>query len=377
MENLFELADNLGPEKVIYLHNPAVNLKAIVVIDNTIRGAGMGGLRMAEDITPEEVMRLARAMTLKNAVANLPYGGAKAGILANPHLYLEEKEKLIRAFAEAISHLTEFIPGPDMGLDEECMVWLKDQIGRAIGLPATMGGIPLDEIGATGFGVSIATEVASHYCGLELDGARLVIQGFGSVGRHSARFLAERGVILVGVNDSQGTIYDPAGIDIEQLIAWKEAGYSVVDFPQGTKLDRDLIIYLDSDIWIPAARPDVINLNNVACLKTKLVIQGANIPFTEEAESICHQRQILIVPDFIANAGGIICGAVEYQGGRQQDALKLIKEKIQSNTRLVLETAKQRKILPRQAAMELAYQRLSNSIEPKIAQPRSSSAIAY
>ena len=359
MESVFKFADNLGPEKVVYLYDPAVDLKAIVVIDNTARGSGMGGLRMAEDVTTEEVIRLARAMTLKNAAADLPYGGAKAAILASPKISLQDKEKLIRAFAKAMRDLTDFIPGPDMGLDESCMVWIHQEIDRAIGLPAIVGGIPLDEIGATGFGVSVATEVASHYCGLNLEGARLVIQGFGSVGKNSARFLAQRGVVLVGVNDSQGTIYNPEGLDVEELILWKEAGNSVVDYPLGTKLDRDRIIYLDSDIWIPAARPDVVNLNNVSCLKTKLVVQGANIPFTTEAEAICHELGILVVPDFIANAGGIICGAVEYQGGTKDEALRMIREKIQSNTRLVLEQAKQSQMLPRLAAIDLAHRRLA------------------
>ena len=375
MESVFEFVDNLGPKKIVYLYDPAVNLKAIVVIDNTTRGSGMGGLRMAEDVTTEEVVRLARAMTLKNAAADLPYGGAKAAILASPQMSLNQKEKLIRAFARAMSYLTDFIPGPDMGLNELCMVWLHSEIGRAIGLPTIVGGIPLDEIGATGFGVSVATEVASHYCGLNLEGARLVIQGFGSVGKNSSRFLANRGVVLVGVNDSQGTIYNPKGLDVEELIAWKEAGNSVIDYPLGTKLDRDRIVYLDSDIWIPAARPDVVNLNNVSCLKTKLVVQGANIPFTAEAETICHERGILVVPDFIANAGGIICGAVEYQGGTKEDALRLIREKIQSNTRLVLEQAKQFQMLPRLAAVNLAYQRLSQPVDKNLYHQSSPSTI--
>ena len=377
MESVFKFADHLGPEKIVHLYDPAVGLKAILAIDNTTRGPGMGGIRMATDVTTEEVVRLARAMTLKNAAADLPYGGAKSAILANPHMSLKDKEKLIRAFAKAISHLTEYIPGPDMGLDEECMAWIYREIGRGIGLPAAMGGIPLDEIGATGFGVSIAAEVASHYCGLDLDGARLVIQGFGSVGKNSARFLGEKGVVLVGASDSQGTIYDPEGLDVEQLIAWKEVGNSLIDFPQGTKLDRDYVVYLDSDIWIPAARPDVVNLNNVSCLKTKLVVQGANIPFTLEAESICRDRHILIVPDFIANAGGVICGAVEYQGGTKKAAFRMIKEKIQVNTRLILEQAKQAQILPRQAAIKLAEQRLSKPVTKEVAHKSSRSAIAH
>lgn len=359
MKDIFQFADDLGPEKVIHIYDSSVNLKAMLAIDNTIRGPGLGGIRIAPDVDTEEVVRLARAMTFKNAAAGLPYGGAKSAILGNPHLNLPHKERLIRAFSRAIRNLTEYIPGPDMGLDEQCMAWVYNEIGRGIGLPATMGGLPLDEIGATGYGVSIAVEVASHFCHLKLKGARLVIQGFGSVGSHTARFLAAKGVTLVAASDSQGLVYEPQGLNVKQLIAWKQQGRSLIDFPQGTKLDRDYAVYIDSDIWIPAARPDVVNLNNVSSLKTKLVVQGANIPFTLEAEKICQARGILIVPDFIANAGGVICGAVEHQGGTKKDAFQLIQEKISHNTKLVLEQVKQTEILPRQAALELAHQRLA------------------
>ena len=359
MKDIFQFADDLGPEKVIHIYDPSVNLKAMLAIDNTDLGPGLGGIRIAPDVNTEEVVRLARAMTFKNAAAGLPYGGAKSAILGNPHLNLPHKEKLIRAFSRAIRNLTEYIPGPDMGLDEQCMAWVYNEIGRGIGLPATMGGLPLDEIGATGFGLSIAVEVASRFCHLKLKGARLVIQGFGSVGSHTASFLAAKGVTLVAASDSQGLVYEPQGLDVEQLIAWKQQGKSLIDFPQGTKLDRDYAVYIDSDIWIPAARPDFVNLDNVSCLKTKLVVQGANIPFTLEAEKICHARGILIVPDFIANAGGVICGAVEYQGGTKKDAFQLIQEKIRHNTKLVLEHVQQTGVLPRQAALELAHQRLA------------------
>jgi glutamate dehydrogenase (NAD(P)+)/glutamate dehydrogenase (NADP+) len=318
---------------------------------------------MAADVTTEEVIRLARAMTLKNAAADLAYGGAKSAILANPKMPLADKERLIRAFAQAIKNLTEYIPGPDMGMDEQSMAWIYSEIGRAIGLPAQMGGIPLDEIGATGLGLSVATEVASKYCQLHLEGARVVIQGFGSVGQHSARFLTAKGAILIAATDSGGTVYDPQGIDVEQLIAWKHEGKSVIDFPEGTKLDREQVIYIDSDIWIPAARPDVVRLDNVSCLKTKLVIQGANIPFTPEAEKICHARGILLVPDFIANAGGVICGAVEHQGGTKEDAFEAIDQKIRHNTTLVMEQVKQTGILPREAAVKLAKQRVEKAMK--------------
>ncbi len=364
--NIFECTDDLGPAKIVHIYDPSIELKAIVVIDNLSRGVAIGGLRMAADVTTEEVLRLARSMTLKNAAADLPHGGGKSAILADPKLPLVPKERLIRGFARAIRTLTEYVPGPDMGTNEQCMAWIYNEIGRAIGLPATMGGIPMDEIGATGFGVSVAAEVASEFYGLNLAGARFVVQGFGSVGQHAARFLAAKGAILVGATDSRGTLFDADGIDAAQLIRWKAQGRSVVDFPTGTKGDRDGAIEIECDIWIPAARPDVVRRENISRLQTKLVVQGANIPFTSEAEQIAHARNILIVPDFIANAGGVICGAVEYAGGTQADALAAIEEKVRRNTGLVLEKAAKSGRLPRQVAIDLAQQRVRQPIPSAI-----------
>ena len=361
-ENFGLFADDLGPAKIIRIYEPLTQLKAILVVDNVACGPAIGGVRMAKDVTIEEVFRLARSMTLKNAAAGLPHGGGKAGILADPKLPLSDKERLIRTFARAIEHITEYIPGPNMGTDERCMAWIHDEIGRAVGLPPEIGGIPLDQIGATGFGLSIATEIASQYCDLDLQGARLVVQGFGSVGKHAANFLKEKGVILVGAADSQGTLVNPQGIDIDRLIALKQEGYSVTNYADGDKLDREAVVGIECDIWIPAARPDVVREDNVNLLKTKLVVQGANIPFTEGAEQICHERNILVIPDFIANAGGVICAAVEYHGGTQSSAFQTIEEKICTNTQLVLKKVAATDRLPRQVAVDLAKERVQTAM---------------
>ncbi len=267
MESIFQFSDHLGPAKIVHIYDPSTDLKAILVVDNIACGPAIGGVRMAPDVSTEEVFRLARAMTLKNAVAELPHGGGKSAILADPKLPLTDKEQLIRAFALAIKDITEYIPGPDMGTDEQCMTWVKDEIGRAIGLPSEIGGIPLDEIGATGFGLSVATEVASEFCDLDLEGARFVIQGFGSVGQHAARFLAAKGAILIGATDSQGTLFNPRGIDVSQLIELKNAFKSVINYPEWEKLyHHDVAIDIECDIWIPAARPDVVRADNAARL---------------------------------------------------------------------------------------------------------------
>jgi glutamate dehydrogenase (NAD(P)+) len=182
------------------------------------------------------------------------------------------------------------------------------------------------------------------------------------VGKHAARFLAEEGTKLIAASDSKGSILNPKGIDVERLISIKDTGRSVADYPDGEKLAVDAVIDVECEIWIPAARPDVIRKDNVARLKTKLAPQAANIPFTPEAERILHENGILVIPDFIANAGGVICASVEYHGGTQTQAFQTIEEKIRTNTDQVLEYARKTGSLPRQSAVSLATERVKRAM---------------
>ncbi len=363
MNDVFALTDDLGPLKVIHVHEPGIGLQGVLVVDNVARGPSIGGVRMAVDVTTEECARLARAMTFKNAAAGLPHGGGKAVLIGDPKMPKAQKEILIRGFCCALREVEQYIFAPDMGTDEECMAWVMDEIGRVVGLPRELGGIPLDEIGATGFGLSHAVDVAQDFCDFDLKGARFVIQGFGAVGKHAARFLCAAGAIAVAVSDSAGTVYDSAGLDIDSLIALKAAGKSVTEHEAGEKRDGDAIIDIECDIWIPAARPDVIHEGNVNRLNTKMVAQGANIPVTHAAEKILHQKGILNLPDFIANAGGVICAATEYQGAGEAAAFLAIEEKLRRNTREMLETAQQKRILPREAALAMAQQRVEQAMK--------------
>ncbi len=166
-------------------------------------------------------------MTWKSAAAGLAHGGAKAGIVGDPAMDPAEKERRIRAFGRAIQVLDSYVPGPDMGTNEAAMAWVVDEGGRAAGLPRVVGGIPLDEIGATGLGLAAAADVAAPHIGLALDGARLAVQGFGAVGQHGARYLAERGVVLVAASDSRGAVHHLDGLDLEALVAHKAQGHPV------------------------------------------------------------------------------------------------------------------------------------------------------
>lgn len=358
MSEIFDFADDLGPEKILHLYDAASGLRAIVVIDNVAAGPAIGGTRMAPDVSLSECVRLARAMTLKNAAASLSHGGAKAVIFADPRMPRADKERLMRAYGYALKDLTDYIPGPDMGTDEIAMAWVRDVAGRAVGLPRELGGIPLDEVGATGFGLVVAIDTAQQFGRFSIAGARVAIQGFGAVGTHAARLLAERGAVLVAAGDSQGTLCHAGGLDVPALIDWKIRGNPVAAFPGGVGSGRDAIIDVDCDIWIPAARPDVLHEGNVDRLRARIVAEGANIPVTEAAERRLFERGVLVLPDFIVNAGGVICGAVEYRGGSQRDAFIAIEEKIRSNMHAVLSRADSAALVPRQAAVAIARERV-------------------
>ncbi len=362
MSDPFSFADEIGPKKVIHVHNPAVGLRGILVIDNVAIGPAIGGLRMAPDVSLEECFRLARAMTLKNAAAGLSHGGGKSVLFADPAMPAEKKEQLIRCMASTLREETDYIFGPDMGTNETCMGWVKDEIGRAVGLPAAIGGIPLDEIGATGFGVMHACDVAASVHGISLSGARIAIQGFGAVGKHAARFLVEKGALITAVSDTKGCVMNPAGLDVAALIALKAAGKSVTELPGARTAQAQDLVSADCDILIPAARPDVIREENVESVRARLIVSGANIPMTHGAEKRLHEKGIFYVPDFIANAGGVICAAMEYHGSTKTSAFDAIEEKIRTNTEEVILQSRKDGILPRQAAVNLALSRLRQAM---------------
>jgi glutamate dehydrogenase/leucine dehydrogenase len=357
----FQYPDEIGPEKVLHVYDPKTKMEGILVVDNVARGPAIGGIRMLPDITTEEIFRLARVMTFKNAAADIRHGGGKGGIIADPTV--KNKYELIRAYARAIAPITDYIPGPDMGTDERCMAIVYDEIGRAVSLPRELGGIPVDEIGATGYGVAFSTKVACEYVQLDLSEATVAVEGFGAVGRATVKFLAEKGAKIVGVSDSKGATYNPDGLDYDKLLRVKRATRTVRNYRDGRAMENVDLFRLPVDIIIPGARPDAISEENVHDIRAKLVVEAANIPATPEAERILHDRGVLVVPDFIANAGGVITCAVEYRGGTEREAFEAIKEKITKNTKVVLDMVRDQKMLPRAAAEKIAKERVLKSME--------------
>lgn len=365
MEMLSRFADQYGPAKILHVYEPKAGLKGILVVDNVAAGPSIGGIRMARDVSVEECFRLARAMTFKNIAAGLPHGGGKVVVEGDPGMDKSKKETIIRALAASLRDIEEYILAPDMGTNEECMAWIKDEINRVVGLPRELGGIPLDEIGATGWGLFHSIEIAADRMGLPLEGADIIVQGFGAVGRHTARFLHQRGVNFVGISDSRGAIHNPNGIDLDRLIAIKDQGGSVVDYGDAEKIEPDALISTRCEVWIPAARPDIINDRNVTQLRTKIVAQGANIPCTSGAEEYMHANNILCLPDFIANAGGVISAAMEYAGATTTMVMQRIEETLRSNTTAMLNRVEKDNIMPRTAALDFAKERLRKVMDTK------------
>ncbi len=373
--------DEFGPEKIIEVYDHKTKMHGFVCIDNTALGPAKGGIRMTPTVTVEEVAKLARTMTWKCALASLPFGGGKSGIVADPKsMPPEQKMSLIRAFAVAIKPISpsRYIAAPDINTSEKEMAEyvrangsLRSATGKPSNLcvaPGVKCGIP-HEFGSTGFGVAHATAVGAEHIKLDLKSATIAIEGYGNVGMFAAEHLYKLGAKIVAVSDSKGCVYDKNGLDINVLSRIKEETGSVVNYNKGGAIGNEKLFELDVDIVIPSALPDVINKNNVNRIKSKMIVEAANIPAAPEIEEILHQKGILVVPDFVANAGGVISSYAEYVGENPVRMFAMVEKRIRKNTKLVLDTAKKKRIKPRDAAMKIATERVRKGMEKKETKP--------
>ncbi|MBU1197169.1 Glu/Leu/Phe/Val dehydrogenase [Candidatus Micrarchaeota archaeon] len=357
--------DEWGPERIYNVYDPQTGMEGTLCVYNTARGPGKGGIRFVPDVTVEEVYRLARAQTWKNAIADIPFGGAKAGIRGDPKKV--DKVKWMRAFAKKIRHLVPdvYIAGPDMNTTEKEMAAFADEIGfmgGSTGKPIYLNGLP-HELGSTGFGVAQSIFVAMEFAGMKPDGATVAIEGFGNVGVFCARFLSEKGCKIVAVSDSKGTIYDPNGLDIPKLERVKTETGAVKNYGSGQVLMSEELFGLDVDVLIPGARPDVIHDGNKDQVKCKIMSQGGNLPVDPKIEVELEKKGMIVIPDIVANAGGVISSYVETIGGSPEQMFEIVEKKIVANTREVLKRAKEQKIPARDAAMQLAHERVRKAME--------------
>jgi glutamate dehydrogenase (NAD(P)+) len=372
LTSVWDEIDEWGPEKVLQVYDPDTGMKGVLVIDNTSKGPGKGGIRFAPSVTPLEIFKLARTMTWKCAAAGLPFGGAKGGIIADPNAV--DRVSWMKSFAKMIKPYcpSQYIAATDVGTTELDMAIFAHEIGdmrACTGKPTELGGIP-HELGTTGYGVSVALQTALDILkDLKIiqvpqkSQTRVVIQGFGNVGSFAARFLDQSGIKVVGVSDVSGFIYskDENGLNIPKLMKDMKGKAKLLDLQDyGYDIrDKDEIFEIDLDIFIPAAMGGVINNKTAPKLLgngIKMVVEAANIPTTADACEYMHKNKIWLIPDFLANAGGVIGSFVEYQGRTEKEAFDLIEYKITKNIKEIFTEAIMKEENPRKIATELSKQ---------------------
>ncbi|HEX5215222.1 MAG TPA: Glu/Leu/Phe/Val dehydrogenase [Vicinamibacterales bacterium] len=345
---------------------------------NITLGPAKGGIRYHPDVTLDEVTALAAWMTWKCAVAGIPFGGGKGGVICDPtKMSKRELEALTRRYvAEIIDAIgpEKDVPAPDVNTNEQVMAWIMDTYSMHVGATTTavVTGKPIEMGGslgrreATGRGVMITTREAAKHLGLDIKGATVAVQGFGNVGSVSAQLLNRLGAKIVGVTDWKGGVYDPTGLDIDKLIPWVAEHKTVVGFPHCEPLDVAKLFELDVDVLIPAALENQITKDNASKIKAKIVAEGANGPTTPEAHKHLHERGIFVIPDILANAGGVTTSYFEWVQDRhgyfweEDDVNDRLERKMHEAFHNVLRTSMRYKTDMRTAAYIVAINRVAS-----------------
>ncbi|OJX73024.1 Glu/Leu/Phe/Val dehydrogenase [Leifsonia sp. 71-9] len=346
---------------------------------NFSRGPAKGGLRFSPHVTLEEVRALAMWMTWKCALVDIPYGGAKGGVRIDPRLHSEaELERVTRRYTSEILPILgpeRDIPAPDIGTSEKTMAWIMDTYsvvsgytvpGVVTGKPLSLGG-SLGRASATSRGVVHIALAALRHRGIAPAGATAVVQGFGKVGRDAVFFLHEAGVCVVGIADQYGAVYNPAGIDPERLAAHVDATGSVVGYIGAEPADSAQVLELDIDLLIPAAVEGVLTEENAPRVTARVIVEGANGPTTAAADAVFAANGQLVVPDILANSGGVIVSYFEWVQANQaywwrvDEVEAKLEERMLATWRDVLESARARDLTLRAAATALAVERVAEA----------------
>jgi glutamate dehydrogenase (NAD(P)+) len=350
------------------------------LVHNHIRGPGKGGIRYHPDVTLDEVRALAALMTLKTSVADIPYGGAKGAVICDPKiLSRNELERLTRRYAAEITLFIgpeTDIPAPDVGTNPQVMAWIMDtfSMGRGYTVPAVTTGKPLEVGGsrgrfeATGRSCMVSALLSAKHLGINAGEATVAVQGLGNVGAAAAKLLAGEGFRVIAMSDSRGGVYNPKGLDLIDLLAQKKETGSIIGFKDGETITNTELLELQCDILIPAAFENQLVKANATSVKAKVIIEGANGPTTPEADKILGDNGIFIVPDVLANTGGVIVSYLEWVQGLQflfwdeaevNDQLQKILTKAFAQ---VLQTSQQEKVDMRTAAYMIALRRLATAM---------------
>jgi glutamate dehydrogenase (NAD(P)+) len=345
------------------------------------RGPAKGGIRYAPDVTLDEVRALASWMTWKCAVVNLPYGGGKGGVICDPsQLSQVELERITRRYtAEIIEFIgpEKDVPAPDMNTNEQTMAWIMDTYSMhrretttavVTGKPLNLGG-SLGRPEATGRGCMITTLEALKLFGRRPQDTRVVIQGFGNVGGMAAKLMRKEGFQIIAVIEWDGAVYNPKGLDVDALMAHRKETGSIVDFPGGENIDRFDAMFLECDVLIPAAKENVITSQNAHRLNCKILCEGANGPVTHLADHILEEKRIFVIPDILANAGGVTVSYFEWVQDRigyfwtEDEVNQRLQRKMVESFADVVSYANSHKVNNRLAAYMLALDRVQFAIK--------------
>lgn len=345
---------------------------------NSARGPMKGGLRYHHEVNADEVLALASLMTWKTAVVDLPYGGAKGGIAVNTKdLSIDELERLTRRFVDELHDLfgpDKDIPAPDMGTNAQTMAWIMNQYQKFHGFsPACVTGKPVELYGAegreeaTGRGVGTLTLATLRKMKRPLEAATIAIQGFGNVGSFTAAYLEKAGARIVAISDVSGAVLNRKGLDITAALEWVRIKGSLAEFPGGVSISNQELLTLDVDVLIPAALGGVLTEENAKDVRAKMIIEAANGPTTPEADAIFRKREILVLPDILANAGGVTVSYFEWVQNQQYFRwdLRRVRDELENTlTRgfdRVWTTAEEKKVPLRTAAYLLAIGRVGRA----------------
>ena len=348
------------------------------VLHNIARGPGKGGIRYDKNVSLDEVRALAAWMTWKCAVVNIPFGGAKGGVICDPaSLSRGEIERITRRYtAELMDQFgpEKDVPAPDMGTNPQTMAWIMDTYSMharhtvtsvVTGKPLSLGG-SRGRVEATGRGLMLICREAAPLKGFKLAGARIVVQGFGNVGSIAARMCHEAGAKVIAVSDIQGGIHDPQGLEMPALLAHYERARTLEGFGRAQKIDNASLLELDTDILIPAANENQIRGKNAGNIKAKILVEGANGPTTQRADDILRQKDVLVVPDILANAGGVTVSYFEWvqdRAGffwREQEVNERLEDIMVQSFRDVATMAEKYGVTFRIAAYMLGIQRVAH-----------------
>ncbi len=396
-----EAAELLGLDEGLrkILRTPALELKVSVpvVLDDgryevftgyrvhhsIVRGPAKGGIRFAPDVTLDEVRALSAWMTWKCSVVNIPFGGAKGGVICDPDVLSPgELERITRRYTSEIMDIIgpdRDVPAPDINTNPQTMAWIMDTYSMHVrhtvtavvtGKPLALGG-SAGRTEATGRGCMIVTMQALRRFGLDVANTRVVIQGFGNVGGMSARLMARSGFKIICIIEYDGAVYNPQGLDIEALMRHRHETGSITGFAGGEDIDRESAFFLDCDVLLPAAKENVITTANADRIKARIICEGANGPTTSEADAILAAKKIFVIPDILANAGGVTVSYFEWVQDRQgffwneQLVNGRLEEIMVNSFRDVVSYAEKHKVHNRLAAYMLAIDRVASALQTR------------